>query len=218
MTMARALILITVAALTNACAHSDQKSLTAIEHRNEAELHKAASERAAAKYDPGSSVKAPGRGPFVDGPNGLSTYNPTAAYLEDADRELRKAAEHLAQARALERFADLACREIPPAERAACPFLASSVTLVREVPSGLELELKPTVDARDTHRRLNCHLAWAQANGFERPSCPLFFKGLTLAVREGPVNVLLFDGDTPEVANVLRAQARLLFRAERFAP
>lgn len=213
----RALLFLT--ALATSCAHPAKESLTAIEHRNEAELHKAASERVASQYEPGLNVKAPGRGPFVDSPgSGLSTYNPTAAYLLDADRELRKAAEHLAQARQLESFADVACREIPPAERAACPFLASSVTLVREVPTGLELELKPTVDARDTHRRLSCHLAWAQANGFERPSCPLFFKGLKLAVREGPVNALLFDGETPEVAAALRAQARLLFRPERFAP
>jgi hypothetical protein len=198
------------------CAHTADDQLTAVEHRTAAEEHKAKGERAAAEYEPGLDVKVPARGPFIDSPNGgLTTYNPTADRLIEADREMRRASEHLAAARRLEAFEDAACREIPPAERSSCPLLASWISVVRETTTGLEFDLKPTIDGRDTHRRLECHLAWARANGFERPSCPLFLPGLKLGLRERGVSTLLFEGDA-DLARSLHAQARLLFAPDRF--
>ena len=114
---------------------------------------------------------------------GGAASEPRAANLTVADSEMRRAAEHLAAAKDLERFEDQACAQIPPAERAACPLLASQVERVRETPTGIELVLKAHVDGRDTHRRLDCHLAFARASGFAKPSCPLFVQGMSIRLQ-----------------------------------
>jgi hypothetical protein len=161
------------------CSHT-RDELTASEHRSEAARLEENARKESAQYDPGQTVRFPGRDPYVQTPDDwTTTYNPTVEHLYTADRELRAAAEHLAAAKTLETFESAACQQIPAAERAACPLLASSVAQVRETPAGIDLVLKPTVDGDDTQRRLSCHLAYAGAKGFTQPSCPLFVRGTT---------------------------------------
>jgi hypothetical protein len=193
-----------------ACAHTRPDELTAEEHRAEATAHRSASERERAQYDPGEAVVVPAirslnSPPLTDWP---TTYNPSAEHLAAADAELRKAADHLAAAKALESFEDAACASIPSRERAACPLLASAVSQVRQLPVGVELTLRVPADAEDVSRRLNCHLAYAVANGFEA-SCPLFVKGMRIR-RSGPTTVEL-AGSTQAIALELQQQARRLF-------
>ena len=90
------------------------------------------------------------------------------------------------------------------------------MTQVRNTPAGLELALKPTVDAGDTYRRLSCHLAYAEAQGFLRPSCPLFVKGLSIELREP--DVLVFTGATKEIAKQLQDEARRIFAPPALPP
>ncbi|MBK7857840.1 MAG: hypothetical protein IPJ65_04275 [Archangiaceae bacterium] len=211
--------LLAAAVLAVSCSHSRPEEMSAAEHRAEARVHQENARREAGQYNPGLTVQgpmAPRRYGDPAGNESLFEYNPTAKHLETADREMRRAADHLAAARSLEAFEAGACRDLAPAERSACPLLASWVTTVRDTRLGIELELKPEVDAADTHRRLDCHLAYAEAKGFERPSCPLFVKGMSIRLRNQ--RVLVFSGETPQVAKELQEQARRIFAPERIVP
>src|SRR4051794_23864613 len=99
--MNRALL---AAVLAVSCSHTRPAEMTAEEHRAEAKVHQQAARNEAEQYHPGLDVRLPGaRGPFADpGNTGVSsTYNPTASHLGAADREMRRAAEHLDAARKL---------------------------------------------------------------------------------------------------------------------
>ena len=89
------------------------------------------------------------------------------------------------------------------------PLLASSVSNVKGTTRGFLMTLKPDVDAQQTYQRLACHLAYAVASGFDRPSCPLFLKGTSLS-RVG-ADGISFVGDTEVVALDLRYSARRIF-------
>jgi hypothetical protein len=208
--MSRALA---TALLALSCSHARPAPLTASEHRAEAARHEQTARQEAARYDPEQTERYPGRSPWRQSPSDwTTTYNPTEAHLAAADREMREAAEHLAAAHRLELFESAACESIPPVERAACPLLASSVLVVRNTKSGVELTLKNGVDGAETHRRLDCHLAYAEANGFQRPSCPLFVPGMSISLKDA--RVLVLRGDTPQVARQLQEQARRIFAPE----
>jgi hypothetical protein len=212
--MYRTLILVFCTSVS--CAHTRPSEMTAAEHRAEASSHEQKAKTHQEQFQPWQTLRIPSRGPFIDSPaEGTTLYNPTAQHLEAADLEMRGAAAHLAAAKTLETFEDVACQEIPRAQRAACPLLASSATEVRLTTYGVQLSLKPTVDATDINRRLNCHLAYANANGFGQPSCPLFVKGVTIRLRG--LNLLEFSGNQatgPE----LHRQARHLFGGEPLSP
>jgi hypothetical protein len=75
--------------------------------------------------------------------------------------------------------------------------------------AGFTLTIKPTADVQQTYRRLSCHLAWAVASGFDKPSCPLFIKGTTLE-RDGDDGIS-FKGESKPVTLALQAQARRVF-------
>lgn len=177
------------------------RPLTADEHRAEAARHAKVAERERTAAQNGA------RGGLEKALMGLD-YDPNAAHLAAADEELRQAAEHSAAAHSLQRFEDAACAEIPAAQRSACPLLASWVAHVRETAAGVDLVLKPNVDAADTNRRLNCHLAFARSNGFARPACALFVEGMTIGLRDDHVIALSGDAD---VARALQAEARRIF-------
>lgn len=200
--MNRALIATVAVALQLSCAHD--ANLTADEHRAEADRHAREADRERAEAAGGHT-----RTPAIRGQTGAD-YDPAEAHLSAADSEMRRAAAHLAAAKELERFEDQACAAIAPAERAACPLLASSVARVRETRVGVELVLKPSVDAADTNRRLNCHLAYARANGFAKPSCPLFVAGMAIRLLDGGVIEMSGPGD---VGVELQKQARRIFGA-----
>lgn len=138
-----------------------------------------------------------------------TAFHPTPEQLLVADAELRAANAHLAASRALIAFEHRACEGLSVGERSSCPLFASTLSAIETTPQGFTLTFQDQVDVELTFRRLDCHLAYAIASGFDRPSCPLFVKGATLH-RQGPHGIV-FLGETEAVAAELRAQARRLF-------
>lgn len=209
--MARVLVISLL--VVTACSHADDKHLTATEHRELAALHEARADAEKAQFDPTQTRGSIARSPFTDLPDSVvNEYNPTAEHLTAADRELRRAAEHSKEAAKLEAFEDAACQKLPKELRAACPLLASQVALVQNDPKGVRLTLKPAADAQQIEQRLQCHLAYAKSIGFDRPTCPLFVKGMSISL-VGPKMISL-QGDSPEVARRLQEQARRIFYGE----
>ncbi len=199
-------------AFLTGCTHVRAEDKTVAEHRNAAaELkQQAAVERA--QFEPGESrVKPPSLARMpVDGiAEDFTSYNPSAEHLTKADAYLKESSEHLADANMLLASADKACAGLPAGERFSCPLLASSVDRVQPAKTGVTLLLRPSVNREATLQRLNCHLAYAVASGFDRPSCPLFVKGTTL-IASGS-NGIEFKADTAPAAESLRAQARRIF-------
>jgi hypothetical protein len=139
----------------------------------------------------------------------IESYNPTDEHLTIADQQLSEANEHLKAAKKLLAFEDKACTGLTEGERSACPLLASSVARVEPTNTGFTLRFKPSVDVGQTTKLLTCHLAYAVATGFDRPSCPLFVKGTTL--RAAGATGLEFIGDSATVGVALRTQARRIF-------
>jgi hypothetical protein len=206
----RSLLPLAVFALS--CSTTRSKEMTAVEHRNEAQLHEQQAARERAQYNPDAERSLPIRGPMAEVPGAdVRTYNPTEGHLFEADRQMREAARDLAAAKRLEAFEDVRCKDLAPAVRSACPLLASSVSRVVETDRGVKLYLKPDVDVADTHRRLDCHLAYAEAQGFTRPSCPLFVKGMTIALQRSPQEAIELYAGERQVADVIKAQARRIF-------
>lgn len=200
-----------------ACAHPPNEGLTATEHRELAALHEARAEVERSQFDPSLTREMVARSPFTELPDTLlNEYNPTGDHLVAADRELRRAAQHARAADRLEAFEDAACAQVPPEQRAACPLLASQVAVVQNDSRGVRLVIKPTADTSAIAQRLQCHLAWAQTTGFDRPSCPLFVRGMNISVRSPQMIVL--HGDTPEVAHALQDQAWRIFVGKPAAP
>ncbi|MBK7863020.1 MAG: hypothetical protein IPJ65_31315 [Archangiaceae bacterium] len=200
--------------VVTACSHAaNEKHLTAAEHRELATLHEAKADAERQQFDPSQTRDAVVRSPFTDLPDStMNTYNPTAEHLTAADRELRRAAQHSKEAAKLEAFEDAACQALPKEQRASCPLLASQVSQVTNDRSGVLLTLKDGADASGIEKRLQCHLAWANAVGFDRPTCPLFVKGMSIKLSRA--NVITLKGDSPEVVRQLQEQARRIFVGE----
>ncbi len=194
------------------CSTPRSSGPTAVEDREAAAAHEAQAERERAEYDP-SQTQEPKHSPRTGEMIYLATapYNPTAEHLLAADREMREAGAELRAAHKLEAFEDARCKDIPSAERSACPLLASAVSQVSETSNGIVLLFKPEIDAEDTHRRLECHLAYAEAQGFERPSCPLFVRGMSMKLHSGTHHALEMNADSPAHIADLKAQARRIF-------
>jgi hypothetical protein len=195
--------------LASACAHTD---LTAAENRNEAAIHRARAREEQSQFDP-LQQQRPLRQGALNPTDGAMvpefSYSPTESHLFSADAEFRAANEHLRVANTLESYEDAACRDVPTGQRAACPLLGSYVREVRHTPTGFELVMKPDVDVGDVSRKLDCHLAYARSVGFDRPSCPLFIRGLSL--RRERTDAIAFAGDTRAIALELQAQADRVF-------
>jgi hypothetical protein len=203
--------------IVTACSHSKDEHLTAQEHRDLAELHQAKADAERAQFDPSQTSSTLIRSPFGDTPDtAVTPYNPTAEHLAAADREMKRAAAHSKAAARLEAFEDVACQNVPREQRAACPLLASQVESVQNDPKGVLLRLKDSADADAIEKRLQCHLAYANATGFERPSCPLFVRGMTLKLI-APKTIAL-RGETPQVVAALQYQARRIFTGEELEP
>lgn len=199
--------------VVTSCSHLKAKDETVAEHRSDAVVHQQRSLDERAKYDATEVKRVPPHSPMMgadfDGQAIAETYNPTSDHLAKADRELRLANEHLAAANTLRSYENQACAGLPAGERSSCPLLASSVSRVRTTTRGFMLTIRPDANVDLTYRRLSCHLAYAVSTGFDRPSCPLFVKGLTLS-RDGEADIV-FTGDTQAVAEALKVQARRIF-------
>ncbi len=192
-----------------ACAHTPAEELTSSEHRAEASRHQELA--AAQRNDRDRTDKLYGtspRSPFSDEAPTLRPYNPTAARLDEADRQMRAAFEHLQAAQQLEKFEDTACEGIALAERVGCPLLAPHTAWVEEIGEGLKVHLKPNAPAKALTTQLQCHLAFAQARGFDRAPCPLFVKGVKIVLED---NAIDFRSQNASVAGQIRLEGRKLF-------
>ncbi|MBX7115108.1 MAG: hypothetical protein K1X64_12335 [Myxococcaceae bacterium] len=199
------------------CSHVQSREMSAAEHRQQAALHASAAERERSQFDPTATGVVPSPPPTFDDTGDWSwSYNPTSHHLAQADEEMRQAAAHLSAAKELERFEDKACAGVSIEQRASCPLLASWVSRVDENKKGLVLHLKPGISSDSTAKVLNCHLAYAYAQGFDRPSCPLFVRGLTIGSK--PPNQVEFVGQTAEAVRALNQQARRVFLSTQRAP
>jgi hypothetical protein len=209
-----------MAAMTASCSHVQTDEMTADEHRTEAAVHLEKAREERDQYDPSKTMRpaprAAGSSMFGQADVPFEPYNPSDTHMQAADQEMIEANRHLAAAKALEKFEDQACTGLSPAERSACPLFASAVRRVEWREGGFKLTFKQASEAAQTFPRLRCHLAYAVANGFDRPSCPLFVKGTKL-LREGAEDII-FEGDSPEAASALRAQARRIFPASELPP
>jgi hypothetical protein len=199
-----------------ACRHTAPEEMSAKEHLAEAQAHQTAADRERELYTPMEARRLPAVVPRPETPEGWNfNWNPSAQHLERADREMLRAAEHSAAASALKTFEDQACASIEKEQRAACPLFASAVKTVSSTSTGIRLLLTPSASAADIYQRLSCHLAFARANGFDKPSCPLFVKGAQL--RRASDNVIEFWSDVPSVAQALQAQAHRIFSSRPFS-
>jgi hypothetical protein len=203
-----------MAVVLASCTHMRAEDETVAEHRNDALLHEQKARDERARFDPSDVQRAATRIPGLDLQGGIpggriEPYNPSAEHLAEADREMREANEHLAAAKQLLAFEDKACAGLSEAQRSACPMFASTVSRVTPTNEGFTLTFKPTADVPQTYRRLSCHLAWAVANGFDKPSCPLFLEGTTL--QRAGADGISFEGESKSVTLALQAQARRVF-------
>jgi len=219
--MRTSLLLLSVV-LSSSCSTVPVKNETVTQHRNDAVVHQALAKEERAKAE---AIEPPVQKPapiaaqpmmlgIPDAP--FEAWRPRDEHLQAADLEMTKANAHLAAAKTLVTFEDKACAGLSEGARSACPLFASSVSLVETTKTGFKLTFWPQVDANETYQRLNCHLAYATASGFDRPSCPLFMRGTTLK-RAGD-HIVEFVGDNAEAAEALRAQARRVFIGTETTP
>jgi hypothetical protein len=198
--------------LSAGCAH--QKDMTGDEHRQAAATAEVKAVAANELYEPAAVAHMPAVGTQAVEAGDDLMYNPTAGHLAEADRQMSIAFEHLTYADRLTRTEDVACADVPEAERAACPMLAPHVDAVYEVKLGVSLHLKQIAPAQRLAAQLRCHLAFAKANNFDRVPCPLFVKGVTITLRAGQL-IDVYSPDRKVAAEVQR-QARRMFGQPEF--
>ena len=188
------------------------RETTGEEHRQAAAADVSAAERERAKYDPNQTAReiTPRAPPSAENPGPQNTYyNPTAAHLAQADLMMASAFRHLEAARKLEKFEDVACKGISIAERTSCPLIAPHVEQIEEGSRGIVLHLKTAERAKTLAIQMQCHLAFAQANNFDRSPCPLYMKGVAITLT-GDKAIEVVSGDAA-VASLVRQEARKMF-------
>jgi len=85
-----------------------------------------------------------------------------------------------------------------------------SISWVEELGEGLRLHLKATAPTVRLATQLQCHLAFAQARGFDRAPCPLFVRGVKITVEASAIDFRSLDA---KVASEVRAEGRKMFGA-----
>ncbi len=191
------------------CAHNE---MTGEDHRQAAASDMASAEQSKAKYKPDEvvmSMPIRNANPIDDPIAPPRFYNPTASNLAEADRKMDSAFKHLEAARRLEKYEDVACVGLTRAERTSCPLIAPHIDKIEEGSKGVVLHIKTAEKARILSAQMHCHLAFAQANNFERAPCPLYLKGVTITlVGDKAIEVTSSD---PAVAREVRQEARRMF-------
>lgn len=191
------------------CAHVEP---TGDEHRAAAAADMAASEEARAKYDPehrALETVPPTHAQADDPTPPPRIYNPTAIHLAEADRRMTSAFKHLEAAQKLEKFEDAACTGISDAERTSCPLVAPHVQTIEETARGVTLHIRTAEKAKPLSIQMRCHLAFAQANNFEKVPCPLYMKGVSITL-VGTQTIEITSSD-PKVVRAIIGESRLMF-------
>ena len=209
MTVSKTPLMVAAFFFVASCAHN----MTGEDHRAAAANDMAAADKEKAKYDPGAlqmAVVPPRTSGLSDEPTSAPIfYNPTAAHLDEADRKMDSAFKHLEAARKLEKYEDAACAGISTAVRTSCPLIAPHLEKIEEGSRGIVLHIKTAEQARQLSIQMRCHLAFAQANNFDRSPCPLYFKGVVITlVGDKAIEVTSTD---PNVAREVRQEARRMF-------
>ena len=115
--------------------------------------------------------------------------------------------QHEAAAAYLERFEAAECEAIPPAARAACPFLGPVVEIV-DVPGGVEVRFAKGARVDAILAQMQCHFAYARARAFkEVASCPLYIRGIEIRAGATPLAIDVVSSDA-RVAREVRARSR----------
>ncbi len=193
--------------LACACAHTEPGAMTVEEHRNAAAFETAQAQKEREVYEPIANREQ--HGPLASQlSSDLWVHDAPEQHLAAADAHQRHAHEHLRAAQTLERFEDSACRGVSTAARAACPMFTASLDRVEGIEGGVRLVLKTSAPAEGILAQMRCHLAYAQAQGFSKPTCPLYLKGAVVTAKSGAIDVV-----SPEaaVAARIRAEAQVMF-------
>ncbi|GEM_PF-3504796 len=74
---------------------------------------------------------------------------------------------------------------------------------------GVALHLKTLEKARTVSNQMRRHLAWAQANNFDRTPCSLYIKGVKIPL-VGDMTIEV-TSDDPNIARAVRDEARQMF-------
>ncbi len=202
-------LLLAACVFVSGCAH---KEMTGEDHRAAAAADMKKADQEKAKFDPDQTQMAiqPRSSGFTDDPTMPPRfYNPSAAHLVEADRKMDSAFKHLEAARKLEKYEDAACAGISNAERMSCPLIAPHLEKIEEGSRGIVMHLKTAEKAKTLSTQMRCHLAFAQANNFEASPCPLYLKGVSIAL-VGDKDIEITSSD-PKVAAAVRDEARRMF-------
>jgi len=187
---------------------------TAAAYRQQAAKESAASDRELTRANAANAAPSPPNLSASGGNNpqgyyyDLSVYNVRNQHLARARELSEHAHQHEVLAAKLESFEEAECKQLPPSTRAACPLLGPVSKLV-DLPSGVQVEFAPgtRVDAVLAHMR--CHLAFAQAQGFEASAaaCPLYVRGIEIRAGSDGRTIDILSGDV-KAAREIQARAR----------
>lgn len=137
-----------------------------------------------------------------------NVYNTRGQHLARARELSEHARQHEALAANMEAFEETQCKQFPAATRAACPLLGPVKTLV-DISGGVHVEFAPgtRVDAVLAH--MQCHLAFAQARGFEASAaaCPLYIRGIEIRPGADPDVIEIVSADQ-NVAREIQSRSR----------
>lgn len=208
------IVVVSFLAIGPGCGQSSQAGKapdqSAAAFHQQAARESAASDRelAAASGAPAPNLTATGgnnpQGFYFD----ANVYNTRDQHLARARALSEHAREHEALAAKLEGFEEAACKSFPPSTRAACPLLGPVKTLV-DISDGVRVEFAPgtRVDAVLAHMR--CHLAFAQARGFEASAaaCPLYIRGIEIRQGADPNAIEIVSTDR-SVAREIQSRSR----------
>lgn len=179
-------------------------------HRSEARRELASASREWQLYDPGaremrtSIARTPVVTPEID-----TYYNPTATHRNKAERHAEHARRHQEAAARLLAFESAECAPFDARVRTACPLLGP-VARVTDIDHGARIEYAPGTDVAPILSRMRCHLAYANATGYESVSeCPLYLRGVEIRLARGGAAIDIVGRDDA-VTRVVRREAHEL--------
>jgi outer membrane murein-binding lipoprotein Lpp len=186
--------------------------MSAQAHGLEAGRERAAADAELRKYDPDAHPRlkidlGSGDGVRVS-EQFFADYNPTTWHLFAAQRHSAHELEHERAAADLEAFEDEACRPLPRAARAACPFVGP-IRSVESIDHGVRLRLAEGAPVAAVAAHIRCHIAFARAQGFKGSECPLTLRGTEVAVTTQGTAIELTSRDR-KIAKELRRRASAL--------
>jgi hypothetical protein len=182
--------------------------MSAARHHDEARREELAAHRETDLYDPG--VVPPSLRHEPTGDDWLHTvpvYGLTERHLAKAEEHREHARQHEAAAQFLERSEEVACREIAPAERAACPLLGP-VVAITDIGGGVRVRFQEGTRVEALFARMRCHYAFARARAFVPDvACPLYVRGIDIQRAVDPMAIDI-TAESRAVAREIRARSR----------